>query len=770
MPTLETLTEADVQRLLNTNSFRKARSYTARVQEPARSGSTLTAKVSGSSLYEVEVEVGGGGIHARCSCPWGLTCKHIGAVLLRWIQSPGVFALKEAAPKPAGFPIPVTPVDPPRTQRPKHQPFWLSSTVAERQHAAQQQLAQWLETSTLQDLRSIAKRRGWPLKGTKKADVIQQLIEQILDPAEILKASLALDTEHEQVFRTMLLLGNEAGVRVEDLERIASGWGKLNHKPVTIYTSHLCQLGLAISWQDIYSYPPRTDFVPQIIAGQLPPVLAKLVPTQPTPSTDQPAGDLRPADPLALVRTAHQLALLLEQSSPPLRPPMPRPQLEKFYPGLADWDYDPHEVLAAKERGNLQGYSDLSLKVPPPAYSLPDEILERLAPIAGGEARLEFIFSLLVAAGLFQPGSPVTAWPEVKEQFLRYDEFRQRAILSRVYFQMRNWHELWEVLRAEAQLQLRRTWVLSHLKPDALKTDLVRFRQLVLRGLASLPDNQWLKLDDFLLAMKMIWPSFEQPLGQYGYYPSTNQKPGWFLAKAPSERPLSSTNEADWQLAQKNFILQLITGPLHWLGLVDLLFQEGGLSAFCLHGLRDLYWDRVEVPETPHHLVAQAAAARPPAEAVTIDQEKIIVNPTAVSGQAHSLLDQMARLDELLPDRFTYTLNAQAVHATFEAGRALADIVADWEQLLAIPMPATIRSRLEAWWRAYGQVRIYENVTVIEFGDDYALAEMKAVTSLEKHLIAEISPRLVLIPQQAVDFLTLELEKAGYTPKQTDQV
>jgi predicted ATPase len=47
---------------------------------------------------------------------------------------------------------------------------------------------------------------------------------------------------------------------------------------------------------------------------------------------------------------------------------------------------------------------------------------------------------------------------------------------------------------------------------------------------------------------------------------------------------------------------------------------------------------------------------------------------------------------------------------------------------------------------------------------------MKAVTSLAQLIIAEISPRLVLIPAAAVDSLTAELEKAGYTPQQTDKV
>jgi len=85
-------------------------------------------------------------------------------------------------------------------------------------------------------------------------------------------------------------------------------------------------------------------------------------------------------------------------------------------------------------------------------------------------------------------------------------------------------------------------------------------------------------------------------------------------------------------------------------------------------------------------------------------------------------------------------------------------------------MPEAIHDQLAAWWDAYGRVRIYEHLTVIEFSDDYALTEMKAVTALEEFLIAEISPRLVIVRQEGIDPLTKALEKAGYTPKQTDEV
>ncbi|MDR7476062.1 MAG: helicase-associated domain-containing protein, partial [Armatimonadota bacterium] len=593
----------------------------------------------------------------------------------------------------------------------------------------------------------------------------------ITDPGDVLKAVLALDEEHRQVLRALVLLGDEPGVQADDVGRVARAWGELKgYKQVETYVGHLCDIGLAIAGDILPNgYIYRSGIVPHAIIRRLPPLLEQVIPATTDLSSDQSAGELRFGDPYELARAAGQIILLLEQSPSPLRPPMPRPRLEKFYQGLEGWDYDPDELLQAKESGKLSAYPAPTLTIPPPRYSLPDETIRRLAPVAGGEARLEFIFSLLVAAGVFQPGSPVTVWPEVKTRFLSQDELAQRAILARAYFQMPNWSELWEILRGQpaTPLRLKRALDRLYLKPERLRTDLVRFRQLVLRALASLPDGRWVTLEDLFHLMRIVWPRFDQTVWQtYRYAQDTGS---WFLTLAGSDKPLDPADERHWQLAQGNFIRTVISGPLHWLGLADLSFSDGKLAAFRLHGLADLYWDRVETPPAPRH-VAAPIQTTPPEEAVRTEHHTIRVRPSAIPAQAHSLLDKIARLETAAADLFVYRLDPQATHEAFEAGVALSEILDDWGKWMPIPMPEAIRAQLTEWWQAYGRVRIYEDLTVIEFGDDYALAEMKAVTSLAEHLIAEISPRLVIVPRQAVASLVAELEAAGYTPKQTDEV
>jgi len=767
MPLLDNLTEADIRGALKASSLRRAQGYVHRVQEPTRTGRTLTAQVRGTRLYEVEIDVEPTGIAARCTCPynWGGYCKHVGAVLLKWIQSPRTFSVKQPAAASGQDPIPVIPVEPPPSRRPKQPPSWLATPFAGRRQAIKQQLEEWLGAVKLQDLRRMAKRQRWTVKGTRKAAVVQQIMEQIANPGDILRTVLSLDDEHRQVLRALVLLDVGERIEEDDLQRLVKVWGELKqHKQISTYTRHLAEMGLAVSGDVASQYPPRSDFIPLAIGQHIPPVLEGIIPI----AADQDvSGDLYLGDPYPFVRTVNQVvALLVEQKTPvPLRSPMPRPRLEKFHAGLKEWDYDPAELLRAKEQGKFSAYSDLTLTVPPPLPSLPEQVIERLAPVAGGERRLEFIFSLLVAAGIFQPGSPVTVWPESREQFLYRDELAQRAILFRTFFHMLNWSALWDLIEFGGALQLKRRY--GHYRPESLLSELAAFRHLALRALASLPDGEWVALSDLFRLMRIVWPRFDQSVWSTGYYRRT-PKPNWFLVSRQSGKPLRPMDVYDWDLAQGSFIRQIIAGPLHWLGLADLCWSDGKLTAVRFHGLADLYWERVESPPAPRH--ARAAAAKPAADAVTSDDLTISVVPSAVSAQAHSLLDRIARLDVATVERFVYQLDSQAAHEAFEAGDTLAEILADWDRLLPIPMPEAMRARLTAWWEAYGRVRIYQDLTIIEFGDEYALDEMKAVTSLEKHLIAEISPRLVIIEREAVDSLTADLEKAGYTPKQTDRV
>ncbi len=765
MPTLNTLRASDLKTYIRTNPLRKAKSYRSRVANRVRRGNTLTADVSGTRRYQVEIEVDEGGIFAQCTCPydWGGYCKHIGAVLLLWIESPHLFIQDKEATSGKKPELETTPLEPPPTQRPQTLPLWISYSFANRRANEERNLSRELEGWKVQSLRQLAKKRGWKVKGTRKKDIAAQLIPRLSDPVEILKAYHTLDNEHRHVARAMSLLGNDEGITEKALQRLAEHWGTLkSHKKINTYTRHLCELGLALPVDNDYNYPPLIDYIPNPVQQHLPPPLAQMLPDP----ANESSGDLRLAEPYALSRAAVQISMLLEQTPTPLRPPMPRPRLEKFFEQLKEWDYVSQELTSYKKQGKLQHYANIYLTVPPPAYPLPNEAIERLSPIAGGVEKLEFIYALLLESNLIQPGSPVTIWPEVKERFLRLSEDAQRATLTRLYFSTHQWSDLWNLLRQNNKLHLQRSWQTIYFKPSDLQKHLQRFRQVTLRVLACLPDNTWISLPELYPLFRLFWQRFDADAWEKSPYRSYHRsEPNWRLAYG--DKPLQTDKDMrDWDKAQGAFIRHVLSGPLHWLGMSDLRFENNRLSAVRLLGLSDIFWDKSDAPPAPRRAVSRATkkAAK---TAVVIKGLNINVNPSTINAQAHMLLDKIALLREAAPEQFTYQLNVNALHQSLEAGESLETIRQAWQQNIPLEMPAAIQEKLKEWQQAYGQARLYQNITLIEFADDHALAEMKAVTSLEDHLIAEISPRLVLISKDSTQILSAELEKAGYTPKLT---
>lgn len=774
MLTLETLDAALVARVLQPTEFSMARALVERVQLPTRRGPTLTGIIHDGLPCEIEVTVKSDGFLSLCTCSnhrRGM-CRHVGALLLRWVQMPSSFRDEPSLsgePVP-GYPVDAVALDPPATSRPNEPPAWLAQPFSERRKARLEQLAGTLQMRKTDELREIAVRHGFSLKGTRKADIARQLAEHLADPAFVRPTLDGLDAEHRQVLAAVALAQAGGIAQTETIDALSRQFGKLKmYRQVSVYLRHLVEAGL-IAEVSMTITQSQGFYLPSAVMPALlssTPLLQGLVPAVDVPPP-APAAGLHLADPYALVQSALLLTDRLEEQQTPRRAPQPRPRREASLPQLQGWAYDAAELAEASQQGRLRMRSDLYLTVPPPDLPLSDEAMARLAPANGGTERLEFLLALLVAAGLVQPGSPLTVWSEVKSQFTRLSEPARRAALVRSYLAMADWSELWSLLRAPGGPRLGRNWSDGRLTPTQLLADLLALRHVVLNVLTLLPDGLWIKPADLQPLFRAIWPRFNRPGSQRFYGPDS-----WLLS-GPG-RPLQPGPPVDWQAGQSRFIEQVIAGPLHWLGLADVLFKGDRLAAFRLLGLADLYHDRVETPVSPRPAAFPAAAPPKagrirPVEVDIGEDLRLAARPSALDATMHAFLERIARLEVADRDRFVYCLDPQATRRAFEAGATPDSLAHDWQHLLGRPLPEPFRVQITHWWAGYGQVRITHGLAVLELSDDYALAEIRAVTSLDRFLVAEVSPRLAIVTREGVDVLRAELEKAGYSPKLTDQV
>jgi uncharacterized Zn finger protein len=99
---LPTVTVREIQALVGDESFARAQEYLGKLSAATRSETLLKAHCRGtaSKPYRVTVVLRErGGIETTaCSCPVGVACKHVAAVLLAWRQDPDQFTEVEPLP------------------------------------------------------------------------------------------------------------------------------------------------------------------------------------------------------------------------------------------------------------------------------------------------------------------------------------------------------------------------------------------------------------------------------------------------------------------------------------------------------------------------------------------------------------------------------------------------------------------------------------------------------------------------------------------------
>ena len=156
---------------------------------------------------------------------------------------------------------------------------------------------------------------------------------------------------------------------------------------------------------------------------------------------------------------------------------------------------------------------------------------------------VKILISLLQAASLLdESGEPI---PEAAREFLGAERGRAMSQLAGGWLQSNQLNELAQL----PQLVLEGEW----------RRDPLRTRRAILELLAFIPAGKWWGLDSFINAVREQHPDFQRPAGDYD---------SWIIRQAGSERYLRGFES--WDQVDGQLLRFLITGYLHWLGILDL--------------------------------------------------------------------------------------------------------------------------------------------------------------------------------------------------------
>jgi hypothetical protein len=316
------------------------------------------------------------------------------------------------------------------------------------------------------------------------------------------------------------------------------------------------------------------------------------------------------------------------------------------------------------------------------------------------------------------------------------------------WFSITTWSEMDILLRSADDIRLRRNLSYATFKPQHLYEEWLAARHTILRYLSTVQEGQWISVEGLLKTIFAFTPDLLHSLSDASV---------WWLESRKTKKQFGTTLE-DWMDSIARFILTMLEGPLFWLGAVTLGYKGEKLVAFKITPTGSFALQR-------RATIAEAESQPIDRDAVQFEDDlTVILRPGHAPAQLQDVLHLLGTLEETTPERFVYRITAEGILLALEQGQTVESILERVAQWSGIEAPAAWQEKMLAWSENYGKLHIYDDITLIEMGDDYVLQELLSNTSLEQHLVYQFSPRLVAVQPDAVEGLVQEMEKRGYTP------
>ncbi|MBN1641242.1 MAG: helicase-associated domain-containing protein [Anaerolineae bacterium] len=729
MKQLYSLSEQEIHLLIDDRLFAKADALQRQgeLDELEVDGATIYGTVLDDDGFPVAIEVGieEDEIYAECTCDRrGKPCEHVGALLLAWVRTPERFK---------GH-------DEDRSRRTARELRLTPDPAGEFREILQEQ--------TLQDLRDMARRWGIEVHGTRKDPIVEQIAVALSDPASIRARIDTLDAAAIELLAYIHLtldVGygfNSETMAAKLLTRDAQTQRHVLHRQIEALT----EIGLLLKFQS----EALTYYLLPLAVRNVLPSQPGFIPLYPEPRVSQLEVREQPA--MSAIHTLYQVWHYVAQHEPRRESVRARLPAEDEWPSFVDWDNVPEEVdQIVQQRRSPYYLYNVSATVPTPRYRFRAIDRDALSAATGcTNEELEFYYILLESMGAISaaPGDPIAHQSRVFERLLSLPPSTQmRAILFAWYYII-TWSEMDIVRRATDALSVRRNLTYTSFSQQDLYREWRGARQAILRFLSTIDEGTWVSIDGLLRAIYQVHPSLLHAHSDANV---------WWLRAERTKKQFGTTYE-DWLDSGGRFVLATLHGPLFWLGAISLGYvgteavalRVTPVGSFALHRRSSV--------------VEQAPQAIPHGAVRLDDNLTAQLVPNQVPAQLHDLFHIIGRLEETTPTQFRYRVTAEGVLRALEQGQTVDTMIQAIARWSGHAPPPAWRDQLTRWSENYGKLHVYDDITLLELGDDVALQELLSNTSLRAHVIHTFSPRLVAIHPTAVDDLVQEMEKRGYTP------
>lgn len=285
--------------------------------------------------------------------------------------------------------------------------------------------------------------------------------------------------------------------------------------------------------------------------------------------------------------------------------------------------------------------------------------------------------------------------------------------------------------------------------PGHVAAEWCALRRYMVRVLRGLPAGQWISWNDlrtqlfeFLPECAWTWTTLTD----------------WWFADGGTRTRLQPTRRDDWMRSLGAVLASIVGDAFAGFGVVDVHKVDGQLRALRITEIGAwLLCETVCAP--PQSLAGLRNEAAP--IAWNKDAMTLYVQPAPERAEFIVL---MRRIADRTAASFTYAVTPASIERALADGLTLDEVTRQFKRS-GVPLPKNVAEQFRTASRRFGRVRVYQSLTVLELADELAARELEANTSLMRHVLYRISPRIFVLPEEVVDDLIEEIQAKGYTPR-----
>ncbi len=342
-------------------------------------------------------------------------------------------------------------------------------------------------------------------------------------------------------------------------------------------------------------------------------------------------------------------------------------------------------------------------------------------------ARLHMLWELVLDVGFLDlTGDEVRLQAKKARQWLQAPFPEQASVLVQAWLSSTRWNDLLHVssLRAE---------------PTSWQNDPRPPRQMMLEILADLDPTTWWRLDSLPAAVKSTTPDFQRTAGEYD---------SWYLRDAGSGEYLRGYQH--WDRVEGALLFFLATGPLAWLGLVELGENEDG---------RTVAFRPTPTGRTFAQVRSFPYPPGPTQARIQVNADATIVVPASADRFTRFQVARLADWEPLAAD-FHYRLTPRSLAAARESGIDLSRALAFLASRSGQQLPEPVKRAVEGWAQDGVRVQLRQ-VTLLQVRDTAMLDKLRASPEVRPMLGEAIGSLAVAVRTRDLDRLVRAIARLG---------